>query len=166
MSSAADLPGAIKRAWFRFKRLLGGDVSSWSIYRQFRQFFGSAYDRLETHEKSFPGFDLASVNRALASIQQECCAEFREIGCLPWPNMRQFFDQCNFNIPTRAMKPTSSIYQRVAIDVDEEASVVVNGLYLVVMRTGEKAAVHLRSGQSRYMAWDDIAKTSRSLYLR
>jgi energy-coupling factor transporter ATP-binding protein EcfA2 len=156
MSFAADLPGAIKRAWLRFKRFLGGDVSSWAIERQFRHFFGSAFDRLENHEKSFPGFDLASVNRALASIQHECCAEFRAVGCLSWPNMRQFFDQCKVNIGTRAIKPASLIYQRVAIDVDEEASVVVNGLYLAVMKTGEQVAVHLRSGQSRYMAWDDM----------
>ena len=35
-------------------------------------FLGPDYYKLETHDKNYPGYDLASIHRALASLLAEC----------------------------------------------------------------------------------------------
>ena len=56
---------AALRRWWR--RLIGADLPP-PFLKQFREFFGDDFDRLETHEKTFPGYDIVSVVRALRSF--------------------------------------------------------------------------------------------------
>jgi ATP-dependent 26S proteasome regulatory subunit len=115
---------------------------------EFRRFFGWDYDQLQTHEKHFPGYDLASVDRALTSYFAERCEKWREVGGTTVCSMDGLFGQ--FRSPhTRGLKPMAPIYQRVPMDVGMEASVVANCLYfaqlpaLAVGQPSEKIAVLL-----------------------
>jgi hypothetical protein len=99
-----------------------------SLLAEFRHFFGWDYDQLQTHEKHFPGYDLASVDRALTSFFAECCATSRQVGGTTVCSMDQMFNL--FRMPHgHAVKPMAPIYQRVPIDVGMETSVVANCLY-------------------------------------
>lgn len=151
-------------AWRWLRRALGGDRSRWPVYRQLLDFFEIDLDRLETHKKCYPGFDIASLNRALESFQSEVCRESRAVGALHANDLRQFFDECKTNVYTRAMRPTPPFYQRMPIDVDEEVSVATNTLYLSVLTAekessrerGEKVAIWLATGAAAMEAWEDL----------
>ena len=43
-----------------------------SARKLFRKFFGDTYWELLGHEKKFPGYDLASLHRAIESFIQDC----------------------------------------------------------------------------------------------
>src|SRR5688500_9785621 len=38
-----------------------------------RRFFGTDFGRVQAHQKTFPGYDLASISRALSSFWADCC---------------------------------------------------------------------------------------------
>ena len=82
----------------RGKSLLLAATSADDAWRlNFREhlewFFGYDFRELQTHDKTFPGYDIASLNRALLSFFQEACAEFQEIGaCQNSPTIRGLFD--------------------------------------------------------------------------
>src|SRR5262249_20374837 len=119
--------------------------------------------RLESHQKVYPGFDIASINRALDSFCAECVSS-RNVGAFGFPDVRQFLDQCKCNAFFRMQKPSPPIYQRVPVDVEEEQSVVVTALYLAKMRleakdgteTVEPIAIVLQSQALRGEAWEDL----------
>ena len=47
---------------------------------RFRSYLGRNFDSLQTHVKKFPGYDLASLHRALASFREEFCSESIDVG--------------------------------------------------------------------------------------
>jgi hypothetical protein len=103
------------------------------IREQLRRFFGPDLERLQTHDKHFPGYDLASLYRALESYREECCTASQEVGSCQAMTVRLLLDwlpQPHF----RQRKPDPPTYQRVPIDVDKEVSVVTNCLYLLEIR--------------------------------
>jgi hypothetical protein len=104
-----------------------------TLRQHLRAYLGPEYERLETHEKSYPGYDLASLNRALASFFTDCCTASREVGGCPATSMNQLLDFVKLFIG-RSHRPTAPVYQRVPIDVDQEASFVANSLYLAELR--------------------------------
>src|SRR5438132_10162744 len=53
-----------------------------TIREELQQFLGKDYDRLQTHDKTFPGYDIASLHRALASFHADCCTSCREVGAV------------------------------------------------------------------------------------
>jgi energy-coupling factor transporter ATP-binding protein EcfA2 len=131
----ADLFGDWGRRFWRW--LTGIDVRP-PIYSTFRRYFGEEMDRLQTHDKKFPGYDVASLSRALASFREECCAESQELGSCRFRDLGQLF--LNFQGgPGRSLRPDALVFQRVAVDVEEEMSVVSSGLYLAEMRPGAGA---------------------------
>jgi hypothetical protein len=111
-------------------------------------FFGYDFQNLQTHDKTFPGYDIASLNRALTSFFQEACTGTVEIGACPMGSqtVRQLFD----NPYALNSFPSPAIYERVPVNVEEEASVVIQCLYLAVLRAatgapgpGQEIAVYL-----------------------
>jgi hypothetical protein len=135
---------ACRRLW---RKLTGADRPP-PIWKQFRAFFGDDLDRLQTHDKHFPGYDVASLNRALASFLQECCPQRREVGsCQAW-GLRALLDSFKSAVG-RVARPGQPAYQRVAVDVEEEEPVVTSGLYLAVMGPEAGAGRKRRSAALR-----------------
>jgi energy-coupling factor transporter ATP-binding protein EcfA2 len=137
-SQSSNLGDWILRVW----RWLTGTDGRRPIYREFKQFFGEQLTELQTHDKLFPGYDVASLHRALGSFREECCLESRELGSCPLRPLRRLFDSFQ-TAHGRLLKSDALVFQRVAIDVDRESSVLANGLYLAVMHT-EAGAGRLR----------------------
>jgi hypothetical protein len=130
-SLAGKAAGALRRFW----RWLRGADAPPTLFQIVGGFFGvEVLDKLQTHDKQYPGYDVVSLQRALASFGAECCLEFREVGSSPQAGtMRQLLE--TFKVAWgRAVRPGSPTYQRVPVDVEEEESVVTNALYLMVMR--------------------------------
>jgi hypothetical protein len=116
------------------------------ILRQLRRYLGRELERLETHEKHFPGYDLASVSLALTSFRDDCCSDFKEIGATHVAGMRPLLDFIQTPPQGRSLKPTPPAYQRVPVDVNDEKSFPTSGIYLATLRPdagGEKVAILL-----------------------
>ncbi|MFO0843229.1 MAG: ATP-binding protein [Gemmataceae bacterium] len=120
------LRAALRRWW---RRLVGADLPP-PFLRQFREFFGDDFDRLETHDKAFPGYDIVSVVRALRGFADEG-RPFRDVGaCLPCSTVRQMLDFIR-SISGFRHRPDKSVYQRVPVDVEQEESVISNGVFFL-----------------------------------
>jgi hypothetical protein len=102
-----------------------------TLVGKLRHLFGSDALQMQTHDKYYPGYDLASVNLALNSYLEDCCAGHELIGTNGFPSMRQLFNTLA-SVPQ--LKPVAPTYQRVPVDVDEEESFVANGLYLCILK--------------------------------
>src|ERR1700693_2637746 len=73
-------------------------------------FLGPKYDQFETHDKNYPGYDLASLHHALTSFLGECCSESKEIGaCGAIHTMRELFESTR-SVFTRIMVPGALTY--------------------------------------------------------
>ncbi|VTR99984.1 AAA family ATPase [Tuwongella immobilis] len=118
--------------WARFWTSVFGSKKR-TIRQELIWFLGDDYRNLETHEKSFPGYDLASLHRAISSISQECCIGYRELGGSNATNVRELFDLLEQPWYRNAL-PMQTPFQRVAVDVEEEISLPVNLLALAVLR--------------------------------
>lgn len=92
-------------------------------------FLGHEYERLQTHEKFFPEYDLASVNRALVSLLSECCADVRTVGGCGATTLGHLFEALRTPY-SRNMRPTAIAYQRIPVDVEVEESFISHCLYL------------------------------------
>jgi hypothetical protein len=115
-----------------WRKLTGADAPK-TLYKHFIAYFGHDLLRLQTHEKQFPGYDIASLHRALTSLFDECCTERHDVGsCHAWTT-RNLLDSFK-NIHGRWMKPGQPTDQRVAVDVEEEISVVTSSLYFAELK--------------------------------
>jgi len=101
------------------------------LLTEFRRFFGRDFDQLPTHDKYYPGYDIVSLNRALVSFHEEVADDARTIGACAAGTVRQLFDSFKYN-PNQM--PGSLTFGRMPIDVEEEASFIMNGLCFSVMR--------------------------------
>jgi cell division protease FtsH len=112
-----------------------------TILKNFQRFFGKDLERLETHDKNFPGYDLASISLALTSLREDCCTAFQEVGAThAYINtMRMLLDTIQSS-ENRNLKPTAPTYQRVPVDVNEEASFPNSAIYLAVLGFAKKDA--------------------------
>jgi AAA+ superfamily predicted ATPase len=133
--------GWLQRFW---RRLTGADRPT--LYQQFVQFFGPDLDRLEMHEKQFPGYDLASLHRGMASFLDNCTLQHQAIGSCAFGTIQDLFASFRSFLGRRE-RATQPAYQRVAVDVEEEISVVTSGLFLAEM-TAEAGARRTRRSAS------------------
>jgi len=104
-----------------------------SIRKEFLWFLGPNFASLETHEKTFPGYDLASIHRALSSFADELCFGHRELGACQADSIHGLFallEQPWF----RNSIPQPLTFQRVPIDVEEETSLANNLLSFAIMK--------------------------------
>src|SRR3954468_10491161 len=105
------------------------------------RFFGRSRAALQAHDKQFPGYDLASVSRALAEFLETDCVTHEQVGCVHINSLQDLLTvqktDHTFNI-----KPSSPTYQRLPVDVDVEESFVSNCLYFAELRPapGEQTA--------------------------
>jgi hypothetical protein len=157
-----SLWGRIRSGFARLWRLVRGRQRTRTLRQEFRRFFGPDYDKRETHDKQYPGYDLASLHRALASLHEDCCDEFRHLGAVGGygePTLRRLFDRLK-SVAERNLKPIPPTYQRVPVDVDQEASFATNALWLATLHSGEagpeKIAIFLAAVESRYESYDGM----------
>src|SRR5258708_1119411 len=73
------------------RKFTGADAP-WPLGKWFAWFFGPDEEKLQTHEKQFPGYDLASLHRALTSFFAECCERHHEVGSTQWWTTRLLLD--------------------------------------------------------------------------
>jgi hypothetical protein len=129
MSRSSSPWGLLRRVW----RWLTGADRKPSVWRLMADHFGKEQlETLQTHDKHFPGYDVASLSRALASFHGKACLEFQEVGSVHAWTMRALLDSFKY-LCGRWVKPDPFLYQRVPVDVEDEVSVVSKGLYLSVM---------------------------------
>ena len=98
-----------------------------SVYRRLLKFFGKPhFAALQTHEKTYPGYDLPSVHAALNSLFDECCADLIQIGAFGYNrNLRDAIN--SFSQPfQRGMKPSQPSYERIPVDIDHDESFITN----------------------------------------
>jgi hypothetical protein len=99
-----------------------------TIRRALYDALGPRFTGFEVHEKSFPGYDVASVNIALLSILQECCTKFKTIGGISSGTLNNLLDM--LRTPAyRNLQPLPLGFMRVPVDVEQDESFVINGLY-------------------------------------
>jgi hypothetical protein len=110
-----------------------------SFQERFRRFFGRHYDQLQTHDKKFPGYDLASLHRAIESYQKECCATVMEIGGCIQPTLRDLFDILKSN-KANLSRPHTARHLRIPVDLGEEASFASNMMWFATITSGVDAA--------------------------
>lgn len=107
-----------------------------TILSRLRRFFRGSLADVEVHEKSFPGYDLATVNLALKSFFDDCCARTTQVGgCSFVRNLRDLLDKIATPYQ-RNLKPTAPPYERLPIDVDAEESFMSNCLWLCELKPG------------------------------
>jgi hypothetical protein len=146
-------------AWLRWLwwKLRGSPVKT--VLQELREFLGRDCLTLQTHEKSFPGYDLASVNLALNSFLQECCTDVKALGACSATTVRYLFDNL---VRFAGIVPVAATYQRVPVAVDEEASYPTNNLTLCAVKAaggdgpGERMAVLLATMVSHQNYWDGM----------
>ena len=121
-----------------------------------RRFFGRrAYGKLETHDKSFPAYDLASVSRALDSFRAECCERTQELGAVPYgvDSLRRLMDQF------ATSKPSKPPHERMPVDVETEESFPSNCVHLAVLKPQ-----FAPDGQSRKVAIFILSQSTHTDY--
>src|SRR5438874_13261374 len=64
-----------------------------SFHEFFRRYFGRKFDELQTHDKKFPGYDLPSLHRAIASYLNDGATEVKELGGCMYHHLRDLFDR-------------------------------------------------------------------------
>jgi hypothetical protein len=158
---------ALKQFWqglFPPKRL--------TLKQELARYLGPNFLQLQTHDKQFPGYDLASVNLALASLFADCGAQVRTLGGCCAINLRALFDVFGYNPNVLA---NASPHQRVPVDVGAEGSFATNQLTLCVLTppgapqapvaqpgrrpaepAGEKIAVLLATVTYQTSYWDGM----------
>jgi hypothetical protein len=146
---------AALRRWWR--RLTGADLRP-PFLKQFREFFGDDFDRLETHDKAFPGYDIVSVVSALMSFRDEG-RPLRDVGSCHYVTMRQLLDVIR-TITGAYLRPDAPVFLRVPVDVEEEESVVSNGVFLVEVGPEAGARRVRKSAVLRETAGGGSAATS------
>jgi hypothetical protein len=128
-----------------------------TIWMQLRRFFGRDLPLLETHDKYFPSYDLASLTRAVSSFGEDKCSLFRNVGATHVNDLRKLLDiVCS---PSgRGLMATAPTFQRVQVDVHEETSFPTSAIYLARIRSNGNAAkmVILLSAHSTQDSWDGM----------
>jgi len=111
-----------------------------------KRFFGAELRHLQAHDKNFPGYDLASIHRALLSYFQDHCEPIDTVGsAAPTLSTRDMLQTDDRPYGPWRRKPAPMAYERVAVALDEEESFPSNCLYFAKSKTdpAEKFAVLL-----------------------
>src|SRR4051794_5253444 len=115
------------------------------IGNRMRRFFGADVKLLQAHEKNFPGWDLGSLSRAVASFCDECCDGSQRLGSVTIATSIQPL------IPTEQDrvrgKPVTLTYERLPVDVDRDESFISNALYFATIRPDVTASARAAGGR-------------------
>lgn len=137
-----------------------------SLFGKFRRFFQGDQGQLQVHDKAFPGYDLASVHRALASYLKECCTSSEALGGTPWGTELRDVLNPEAESHHRKARAQPACNTRLPVGVDEEESFVSNCIYLAVVRGEkgeEKIVVHLNSATAHNEYEEDMEAQSPPL---
>ena len=130
-----------------------------TLYAKVKAFFGGRDDfgrALQIHDKSFPGYDLGSVNRALTSFLEDHCVSHESLGSVTFIGDLRGLLHAELQAYQKNQKPVPPNYQRLAVDVDEEESFLANCLFLCVLKPAagappdappERAIILISTGQ-------------------
>jgi hypothetical protein len=113
---------------------------------RFKRFFGADFKHLQAHDKNYPGYDLASIHRALLSYFEDHCRPAETVGsAMPTSSARDLLQSDDRPYGAWRRKPAPMAYERVAVALDEEESFPANCLYFAQTKgdPGEKLAVLL-----------------------
>ena len=117
------------------------------IGNRMRRFFGPDVKLLQAHEKNFPGWDLGSLSRAVASFVEECCESSQRLGSI---NVATSIQPLIPTEPQNAImrtKPVALTYERLPVDVDRDESFVSNALYFATIRPDVTASARAAGGR-------------------
>lgn len=111
------------------------------IANRLRRFFGRrAFNRLSAYEKSFPGFDLPSVHRAISAFFDQHCSSTNTLGACHGVSTLQDILSAAPNSHFRRIKPTAPSYTRLPIDVDRDDSFISNCVYFLTLSSKNSAS--------------------------
>lgn len=101
-----------------------------TLYYRLEKFFGAeSLKKLQHHVKTYPGYDLASVNRAITSFLDECCTSHEVLGFAHFNELRDLVES-EKGTHFRKQTPGAVGYTRVFVNVGVEESVVANCIYI------------------------------------
>jgi len=135
---------AIVAGFIVYQRLNSIFGKNKSFRERLRRYFGRGYDKFETHDKKFPGYDLASVHRAIASYQADCCADVQSVGGCLHSGLRELLDALK-GTNGYNLKPHAPRHQRVPVDVDQEASFASSMMWFATIRDTKQKVIMLLS---------------------
>jgi energy-coupling factor transporter ATP-binding protein EcfA2 len=115
------------------------------IGNRMRRFFGPEVKLLQAHEKTYPGWDLGSLSRAVASFVDECCTHADRVGSITHTNSVQPLIPSEKNDAKITAKASPLTYERLPVDVDRDESFVSNVLYFATVRPDAAARAHASS---------------------
>jgi hypothetical protein len=119
-----------------------------------KRFFGPGLKLLQAHEKSYPGWDLGSLSRAVASFVEECCESgSQQLGSVGAANSIQPLIPIEKENALAKTRPSALTYERLPVDVDREESFVSNVLYFATVKPqvrGEALAKAGRAGTTQF----------------
>ncbi|MDB5323252.1 MAG: hypothetical protein JWN40_4883, partial [Phycisphaerales bacterium] len=117
------------------------------IGNRMKRFFGPDVKLLQAHEKTFPGWDLGSLSRAVASFVDECCESSQRLGSVAVAcSIQPLIPTEQENALARA-KPVTLTYERLPVDVERDESFVSNALYFAITRPDVTAQARAASGR-------------------
>ena len=109
-------------------------VAPREIGNRMRRFFGPEMRVLQAHEKSYPGWDLGSLSKAVASFVEECCEGSQRLGSVAGVSSVQRLIPMEKDNYEAKLKPSALTYERLPVDVEREESFVSNVLYFATVR--------------------------------
>ena len=112
------------------------------VRNRMRRYFGGEFLMLQGHEKSYPGYDLASVVRALQWVMKQNLKEQVQLGSLK--SMSSLSDLLGRGTEGGPI-PGAPAFERVPVGVDDDDSVLSNCLYLGRLQSGRLGTLKDRS---------------------
>lgn len=127
---------------------------------RFRSYLGRDFDTFQTHVKKFPGYDLASIHRALTSFREEFCSESIDVGGTNFHTLRDLFE--NLKQPNSRLKPHTAAFERVPVDVDEEISLASGMVWFATLRQDDAKVAIMLSTTMVGADYDDDFESRRA----
>lgn len=101
-----------------------------TLYYRVAKFFGDdSLKKLQYHVKTYPGYDLASVNRAITSFLNECCTTQESLGFVHFDELRDLIESERGSY-IQKQKPGAVGYTRVFVNLGVEESITSNCIYI------------------------------------
>ena len=117
------------------------------VGHRMKRFFGPDLKLLQAHEKTFPGWDLGSLSRAVASFVDECCERSERLGSFALASSIQPLIPSEQEGRITSSKVTALTYERLPVDVDRDESFVSNALYFATVRPDHAARAKAATGR-------------------
>jgi hypothetical protein len=146
-----------------------------SIYGRVRRFLGpQRLKKFQFHEKTFPGYDLASTNFAIDSFLSELCQSQTAVGSVPIQlNLQSMLHSARAKKSTLKFLPPT--FTRLPIDVAAERSFPSNMLWLAIAKPeafndangspepeGQRLVILLRAKAGAYLDADEDLNLART----